>query len=653
MVSSWRDPAVMNDAEDAGGDATSADTPMTGSAREAERAASRSDLARIAFLAIAAAAVWLIPGAPAGLTIAGSALVVAVGAWPILFQAGSNLFERRMTMELSMTIAIVAALAIGEVFVALAIAVFVVAAEVIEGLTVARGRNAIQDLLRYLPRIAIVRRGLATEEISVEKLTVGDFVLVNPGGSIPVDGAVVGGYSHVDESTITGEPMPVKKATGDHVYAGTVNQSGALEVRAERLGRDSTFGKIVEAVEHAERSRAPVQKTADRLAGYLVYFALGAAAVTFWLTRDMHSTISVVIVAGACGIAAGTPLAILGGIGRAARQGSIIKGGRYLETLWAVDTVVLDKTGTLTYGTPTVRAVLAADGASPDAILETAAIAEARSEHPLGRAIVAHARASGLTVVEPESFRYVPGKGVMARAGGTQIVVGTRILLRESGIPVELAPLAHYASASEVLVARDGRLLGSIFIADILRAEAVQAVRALHSMGVRTVLLTGDNPAAAEAIARQLGVDDFAGGMLPDDKLHRVRALVKSGHTVAMVGDGVNDAPALAEASVGVAMGSGTDVTRESAHVVLIGNDLSKFVETLRISRRSRRVIAQNFAGTIGVDLAGIALAAFGVLGPLLAAFIHVASELLFLLNSGRLLAPPAGSPVRASKNDA
>ncbi len=609
-----------------------------------EHGVKRLDLARIVFVALAAVAAWFLRGEPPTLLITGGAIVIGVGAWPFIQEATGNLLERRMTMELSMTLALVAALAIGEVFVALVIAAFVLSAEILEGLAVALGRHAIGDLLLYLPRTALVRRGTATADVPLAELAIGDRVLVNPGGSIAVDGTVIGGHSYVDETTITGEPMPVEKQAGSLVYAGTVNQSGALEVSAERIGRDSTFGKIVEAVEHAERSRAPVQKTADRMSGYLVYFALGAAALTFLLTRDGRSTISVVIVAGACGIAAGTPLAILGGIGRAARQGSIIKGGFYLETLWSVDTVVLDKTGTLTSGTPTVQAVVPVDGASLALVLEVAAAAEVRSEHPLARAILDHARAAGVVVAEPQRFDYAPGKGVTASLNGVEIVVGTRALLKERGIPIDGLPSADTIAASEVTVASGRRLLGSILIADALRPEAIAAVSSLRAMQIRTVLLTGDHAAAAEAIARELQVDEFAGGLLPEQKLQRVRGLVTSGRTVAMVGDGVNDAPALAEASVGIAMGSGTDVTKESAHVVLIGNDLAKFVETLRINRRTRRVIRQNFGGTIAVDLLGIGLAAFGLLGPLLAAFIHVASELAFILNAARLLPMPATS---------
>jgi heavy metal translocating P-type ATPase len=444
--------------------------------------------------------------------------------------------------------------------------------------------------------------------------------------------------------------MPIEKTAGAAVFAGSINQSGALEIVTERVGRDTSYGKIIEAVEQAERSRAPVQRLADRLAGYLVYFALGAAALTYLVTRDIRSTISVVIVAGACGVAAGTPLAILGAIGRAARAGAIIKGGLFLEQLGRVNTVVLDKTGTLTYGQPEVRAIVPAEGAGPSLLLDTAASAELRSEHPLGKTIVTYARALGRSLSEPERFGYAPGRGVEAVLGGQPVLVGNRALLRAHGIAVPGELLAAYPRAPEIFVARAGRLLGAIVVSDSARPEAFQAVEAIHAMGIRTVLLTGDARAVAEAVGRELGISDVAADLLPEDKQSRVRQLVARGDTVAMVGDGINDAPALIEAHVGVAMGSGTDVARESADVVLLGNDLLKFAETLTIARRTRGIIWANFAGTIGVDAVGIGLAAFGLLNPLLAAFIHVASELAFILNSARLLPSRSGTerPMRA-----
>jgi heavy metal translocating P-type ATPase len=598
----------------------------------------RADLARVGFVAIAAAAVWFHLWEPfARVSVIGLAATL-VGGYPIFKEAAENAFERKMTMELSMTIALLAALVIGEFFTALIITLFVLGAEILEGMTVRRGRRAIGDLLNFLPRAATVRRGGEIREARADELRIGDLVLVNPGSRIPVDGTVAGGHSFVDQAPITGESMPVEKLAGAWVYAGAINQSGALEVRAERLGRDTSFGKIVEAVERAERSRAPIQKLADRLAGYLVYFALGAAALTFLITRDVRSTISVVIVAGACGIAAGTPLAILGGIGRAARQGAIIKGGRYLETLARVDTVIFDKTGTLTLGTPEVQEVLPVAGISERTLLEAAATAERRSEHPLAKAILAIAESRAVSVVEPQDFAYTPGRGITARVDGDEIVAGTRALLGERQVATPDDASDDGSGRSAVLVARGGRYLGAIRVADTVRPEAKAAVAGLKAIGIRTMLLTGDARNVAEVVAAELGVDEFAAELLPEAKLERVKSLVERGRVTAMVGDGINDAPALMQANVGVAMGSGTDVARESASVVLLGNDLLKFVETVRLARRTRRTILQNFAGTIAVDGVGIGLAAMGLLNPLLAAFIHVASELAFILNSARLI---------------
>jgi heavy metal translocating P-type ATPase len=603
---------------------------------------------RIVAVALAAAAVWFRLWEPLQSVSMLGVVGLAFGGWPIFKEAFENLLARRMTMELSMSIAIVAAAAISQFFTALVITLFVLVAEVLEGLTVSRGRSAIRDLLDFLPRAIAVRRPGGVSEIDAKELSPGDAVLVNPGGRIPVDGTVIAGISFVDQSRITGESLPVEKTTGSAVFAGSINQSGALEIRAERIGRDTSYGKIIEAVEQAERSRAPVQRLADRLAGYLVYFALGAALLTYLLTHNIRSTISVIIVAGACGIAAGTPLAILGAIGRAARVGAIIKGGLYLEELGRVDTVVLDKTGTLTFGRPEIRALHPIEGIDPMALLDAAAAAELRSEHPLGKTIVEHARASGRTLVEPERFGYRPGRGIDAVVAGEKVLVGNLALMQDHGISVPEALASAHRGSSEVYVAGRGALLGAIEIADRIRPEARSAIATIHGMGARTVLLTGDARAVAESVAAQLGISEVAADLLPEDKRSYIQRLAAAHRIVAMVGDGINDAPALIEAQVGVAMGSGTDVARESADVVLLGNDLAKFAETLAIARRTRRIIWANFAGTIGVDTLGMALAAVGLLNPLLAAFIHVASELTFILNSARLL--PARHPGTANE---
>ena len=590
-------------------------------------------------MALAAAAVWFRLWEPfPHVSVIGIAAAL-IGGYPIFKEAFENIVERKMTMELSMTIALLAALAIGEFFTALVITAFVLAAEVLEGLTVGRGRKAIQSLLDYLPRTATVRRNGEVLEIASDQVRVGDTVIVKPGGHIPVDGIVLGGRSFVEQAAITGEAMPVEKTLGHTVYAGTINQSGALEIDAQKLGRDTTFGKIIEAVERAEKSRAPIQKTADRLAGYLVYFALGAAVLTFIITHNIRSTISVIIVAGACGIAAGTPLAILGAIGRAAHQGAIVKGGLYLEALAAVDTVLLDKTGTLTFGTPQIREVISANGFTERQIVAAASIAERKSEHPLAKAVIARATELSIPLADPDEFSYTPGRGVRVRYEGDEILVGSLALLAEHGMTRGLpVPVNGAGGASEVYVARAGQVLGSIRIADVLRPEAKNAVAAMRQMGLKTVLLSGDTQGATSSVGHDLGVDEAVGGLLPDQKAKWVTELRGKGRNVAMVGDGINDAPALVEANVGIAMGSGTDVARESSDVILIGSDLSKLVETLRIARRCRGIIMQNFVGTMVVDSIGVGMAAFGFLNPLLAAFIHVTSELTFILNSTRLL---------------
>jgi P-type Cu+ transporter len=606
--------------------------------RERDHALGRVEAARIIVVALAATAVWFHVREPLARVSLIGVLGVLIGGWPIFKEAAENAVARRMTMELSMSIAIIAAAGISQFFTALVITLFVLVAEVLEGMTVSRGRRAIRNLMDFIPRSVTVRGAGGIREASTDELRAGDSVLVNPGGLVPIDGTVISGHSFVDQARITGESMPVEKLPGAVVYAGTINQSGALEIRVERIGRDTSYGQIIEAVEHAERSRAPVQQLADRLAGYLVYFALAAAAVTFIITRDARSTISVIIVAGACGIAAGTPLAILGAIGRSARQGAIIKGGLYLETLGRVDTVVLDKTGTLTFGRTEVQTVVPATGVAEIEVLDAAASAEMRSEHPLGKAITNFALAKNRFLLEPQRFDYVPGRGITAVVDGVTILVGNRGFLTDHAIevPRDLAESAD--TSSEVFVARDGRLLGAILIADTVRPEAQRAIDALNRMGIRSVLLTGDTKPVAEMVGRELGITEVEADLLPEMKLARIKSLVAGGRIVAMVGDGINDAPALTEASVGVAMGSGTDVARESADVVLLGNDLIKFTETLAIARWTRRIIWWNFAGTIGVDMIGIALASTGLLSPTLAAFVHVSSELVFILNSARLL---------------
>ena len=606
------------------------------------------EVLRVLFVALAAAAVWFHLWEPFHRVSVIGLAATLIGGYPIFKEAFENIIERRMTMELSMTIALVSALAIGEFFTALVITAFVLAAEILEGLTVGRGRRAIQNMLDFLPQVASVLRGGQIVDVPTQTILPGEIVVIRPGSRIPVDGQVVSGHSFVEEAAITGEAMPAEKTAGKDVYAGTINQAGSFQVRADRLGKETTFGKIIEAVEKAEHSRAPIQKMADRLAGYLVYFALGAAVLTFLITHNIRSTISVIIVAGACGIAAGTPLAILGAIGRAARHGSIIKGGIYLEALGQLNTVFLDKTGTLTFGMPLVTEINPAPGVSEGSLLEAAASAESSSEHPLGRAIVRLAEQRNIPITQPAHFEYRIGRGVLAKVEGEETVAGNRALFAELGLALTERAADE---GTEIFVARNGKYIGSVVVSDQLRPGAASAVKALQEMKIDVVLLTGDTRQTAQSVASHLGIRNVHADLLPEQKTAQIAGQVREGRVVAMLGDGINDAPALSEATVGVAMGAGTDVARESADVVLIGNDLMKFVETVRVARSCRSIILQNFYGTLIVDTIGIGLAAAGYLNPLLAAFIHVASELTFILNSTRLL-PPTESRDISSRSE-
>ena len=593
----------------------------------------RGDLIRTLFVAACAVAValgatWPWPQVPV-IPVVG----LVVGCWPIATGAWEDVRHRRMSMELSMLIAIVAAAAIGEWVTSLVIAAFVLAAEILEDLSMDRGRDALTDLMSFLPDTVQVRTDDGPVTRPLADVQQSDTVIVAPGGRIPVDGVVLSGRSSADQSRITGESWPVDLSPGSEVFAGSINQIGAVEVRAERVGADSSYGRIVDAVRQAQSSDPPVQRLADRLAAWLVYLALGGAVITYVVTRDLEATIAVVVVAGACGIAAGTPLAVLAAIARIARAGAFVKDGAHLEALSAVDTVVFDKTGTLTAGTPSVVEVRTDETLDQDRLLTFAASAEAYSEHPLGKAMVASARMRSLELLPASEFTYEPGCGVTAVIEGHTVAVGNRALVADAPEVVDAPGIA-----SPVHVGVDGAYAGTILLADVIRPTARAAIAELHRRGVRTLILTGDQPATAQAVAAELGIDDVRAGLLPEQKLSAIDAEREAGRRVAMVGDGVNDAPSLARADVGIAMGSGTDIARESADIVLISSDLSDLVHTLHVAKRARRIVMANFVGTIAIDLVGIVLASFGLLSPVAAAFIHVGSETAFILNSARLI---------------
>ncbi|MDP9121047.1 MAG: cadmium-translocating P-type ATPase [Acidobacteriota bacterium] len=537
---------------------------------------------------------------------------------------------------------------VGVYFEAAAVVVtLVLLGQVLELRARSRTGAAVKALLGLAPKTA--RRlgdGGREEDVALERIEVGDRLRVRPGEKVPVDGTVIEGGSAVDESMVTGESIPVEKRPGDRVIGATVNGRGGFVMRAERVGAETLLAQIVHMVGEAQRSRAPIQRLVDRVAAWFVPAVIVAALVTFvvWVAAGpapavayaLVNAVAVLIIACPCALGLATPMSIMVATGKGATAGVLFRNAEAIETLRKVDTLILDKTGTLTLGTPEVVDVYLAAGVTPADLLGAAATAESASEHPLAAAVLKRANAEGVIPERAEQFAYTPGRGIVCTAAGEKIVVGNLAHLREQGVTAVPA-----SSSANIHVARSGRHLGSFQVADVVRPQAKAAVAELKAMGLHLIMLTGDASAVAMTVGDVLGFESVLADLPPEEKLAEIKRLQASGRRVAMVGDGINDAPALAEAAVGIGMGSGTEIAREAADVVLLGNDLLKLVETMRIARRCRAIIMQNFVGTIAVDGVGVLLAALNVLNPLLAAFIHVTSELAFILNSTRLLPGP------------
>jgi Cu+-exporting ATPase len=511
------------------------------------------------------------------------------------------------------------------------ITTLVLVGQVLELRARARTGGAIRALLGLAPRTARRLRGEGREDdVPVESVRVGDLLRVRPGERIPVDAVVVDGHGAVDESMISGEPIPVEKAAGDRVTGGTVNGTGSYVVRAERVGADTLLAQIVRLVSEAQRSRAPIQRLADVVAAWFVPAVIAVAAVTFavWLVAGpppriayaIVNAVAVLIIACPCALGLATPMSVMVGIGRGAAAGVLVRAAEALEVLERVDTLVVDKTGTLTEGRPRLATVVPADGVDERTVLATAAALELASEHPLAAAIVAGARARAIEPSAAERFEAHPGRGVAGTVAGRVAALGNAALLSEIGI--DGAPLASRADAlrragqTVVFVARDGRLAGLLGVADPIRATTPHALDALRAAGVRVGMVTGDDPVTADAVARELGIHDVHAGVLPDRKAEIVRELRSRGRAVAMAGDGINDAPALAAADVGIAMGTGTDVAMEAADVTLVRGDLQGIVRALHLSRVTMRNIRQNLFLAFVYNALGIPLAA-GALYPL------------------------------------
>ena len=527
-----------------------------------------------------------------------------------------------------------------------------------EELAKGRAGDAIRKLMDLAPRTAHVVRDGREEEVPVELVQVDDLIVVRPGERIPVDGTIVEGFSAIDESMITGESIPVEKGTGATAIGGTIDKTGLLRIRTTGVGADTMLNQIIKLVEDAQVSRAPIQRLADRVSAAFVPAVIGIATLTFivWrlafgesVAQSLVFFIAVLIIACPCALGIATPAAIMVGTGKGAENGLLIKGGEYLEKAHKLTTVVFDKTGTLTKGTPSVTDVVPKGPYTSDEILRLAASAEKGSEHPLGAAILRAATDRGLRTEDPTDFEAIPGRGIRAKVGGHSVLLGNRGLMSEAGLPTDPAEGAldrlQADGRTAMILAVDGHLAGVIGVADTLKDRAVEAVRALKAMGIEVIMLTGDNRRTAEAIARQAGVDRVIAEVLPGQKVERIKELQAAGKVVAMVGDGINDAPALAQSDVGIALGSGTDVAMEAGGIVLIKDDLRDVVASIQLSRRTVAKIRQNlfwafFYNTALIPLAAGVLATgalFGlkiVLNPILAGAAMGFSSVSVVMNS-------------------
>ncbi len=565
-------------------------------------------------------------------------VIVMAGGWPIFRNVIRATLKRQIISHTLMALGVIAALAVGEWVTAAIVVIFMRVGDYVENFTTEGARRAVKELTAIAPQTARVERDGAEMEIPIAEVKVDEIVIVRPGEKIPVDGEVVSGQATIDQAAITGESMPVEATKGSHVFAASIAKLGSLRVKTLRIGADTTFGRVVKMVEEAEANRADVQRFADKFSGYYLPIVAGIAALTFLISRNPLSTAAVLLVACSCSIALATPVAMLASIGGSAKRGLLIKGGKYLESLARADVVLVDKTGTLTLGQPKITDVIPLNGLPTSEILALAASAERYSEHPLAEAVRVAARAQNITLSEPQDFESFPGMGIRAKINGSSVEVGNRRLI-PSADSLSIVRELEEQGKTLLFLSRDNQLVGILAAFDTLRPEVPASLVALRVLGIKHIeLLTGDNERTASAIAKQLGVE-YRANLLPENKIEIVKDYQAKGHTVVMIGDGVNDAPALAQADIGIAMGAaGTDIAIEAAHIALMREDWTLVPEVMRIARRTMGVIKMNLAFTAIYNVGGLTLAAFGFLPPVLAAAAQSLPDLGILANSARLI---------------
>ena len=572
-------------------------------------------------------------------------IAVVFGGYQRFISGFRDIFKRKITVNVFVVVALLATVAVGE-FRPAAIIVFIMAAAgALESYTLDKTRKSIRDLLDFAPRMATVRRQGEEVVVPVAELQVGDVVVVKPGARIPVDGVVTAGASSVNQAPITGESMPVEKFRGSSVFSGTLNESGRLDIRTEKVGENTTLARIVHLVQEAQGTRAPIQNMADRFTTWFLPAVVLLAIIAFVISGDVRVAVSVLLVACPCAFAIATPTAVTAGVSNMARRAVLIKGGIFLELAHKINRLLVDKTGTFTFGRPRVEGIVAFNGKGPEDILRMACIAEKYSEHPLARSILAAGRERNLDIPDPDHFVSATGMGVEARWNTANILVGKQAFLQEAGVPIVTRVDREIAKQSEqgrtaVLVAHNDEVIGVLAIADEIRPEIPETIRLLKTMGVeRITMLTGDHPRVAEAVARAIGVDDFQAELLPEQKQEFVRKLRAEGHIVGMIGDGVNDAPALALADVGIAMGAaGTDVAIETADVTLMNDDISGVADFMWMSAKVLRRIKLNIFFSMIYNVIGLTLGVMGLMTPIIAVIFQEAGCVTVVFSSTLLL---------------
>ena len=574
---------------------------------------------------------------------------VIVCGFPILYDAVTHIvFERRITAALLISMAMIASVFIDELFAAGEVAFIMAIGGILEDHTVARAKKGINKLVKLTPqqgRRMVANGGMTTEEIiPAEQIRKDDLLRVFPGESIPVDGVITFGNTSVDQSVITGESLPVDKKEGDELFCGTMNRFGSIDMRATKVGEDSSLQKMIRLVKEAENKKAPMQRTVDKWASWLVPVALLIAVATHLITSDVVRAVTVLVVFCPCALALATPVSIMAAIGHATKNGVLIKSGEALEIMGKVDCIAFDKTGTLTFGKLEVSdAVPFGQGITRNELLQFAASAELRSEHPLGKAVVNHVKSLGNDIAEPSDFRMIPGKGVTAAIKGKTIICGNSSFLNENGIvlngePQTILDALQSEGKASVLVAADGQCMGVIALSDGIRPAAKEAVTKLEQMNTEVALLTGDNQQSATYTASQAGITCVYAGLLPAGKVAAIEDLQQSGKKVCMIGDGVNDAPALKTANVSVAMGGmGSDIAIEAADIALIGDDISKIPYLKKLSNTTLSNIKLNITLSMTLNVIAIILSVLAVLNPVTGALVHNAGSIAVVLNAARL----------------